>query len=136
MCEKAKEIQDQEILLYPHQFFALKDSRYAASYGELHQLNNVDLSRSNLIWLPRQDQLQEMINWNYNLRFYGFKMIEGFDPSFDIEWQIIKKSNGIYLEVEELKKVLFFQSMEEILLLMIMQEKFHKKWDGEDWQSV
>lgn len=62
----------------------------------------------NSIWLPRQDQLQEMINSNVNLtiQLHGFSDIVAVHP---------------------------MKSWEQLWLILIMWLKYNKTWDGEQW---
>jgi hypothetical protein len=64
-----------------------------------------------LVWLPRQDQLQEILgeNWKDNLLLICHWM----------EW----------------KSPLGLHSMEQLWLSFVMRQKFNKAWNGEDWIS-
>jgi len=73
-----------------------------------------------VIWLPRQDQLQEMLgsvsnvgrNWIFNLhRFIDFTQAQECNES----------------------RVGFAHSMEQLWLAHVMKEKFNKTWNGSDW---
>ena len=70
------------------------------------------------IWLPRQDQLQEMIDWEgkYNLVFVG-------------------SPQNIGLRVNKLTSYydLRFSSMEQLWIAFMMKENYNKIWNGEDW---
>jgi len=102
MCEKAKEIQ--------HQYFKTdKICHNEKNYYE-RGFPFPDDKSYNLIWLPRQDQLQEMINevnyhkvWN----FYEFVMDDIGSES--------KKS------------------MEQLWLAYVMRHKYNKIWSEKDW---
>ncbi len=63
------------------------------------------------VWLPRQDQLQDMINKD------PFKLHAGFDS-------FIFDSKG---------SMDWAQSMEQLWLAYTMKEKFNKVWNGEEW---
>ena len=67
-----------------------------------------------VIWLPRQDQLQEMVNENIN---YTIKL-HGFGGIFDLmnDPDIIKAT-----------------SWEQLWLAFVMKEKYNKTWDGGNW---
>ena len=65
------------------------------------------------IWLPRQDQLQEMVEdnvYNFVFDFYHFVM------------KLCRKQKNTSLP-----------SMEQLWLTFTMKEKFNKTWDGEKW---
>ena len=69
------------------------------------------------IWLPRQDQLQEMLSqhslWSKTLAFEFFLRKEG---SYDIKSYAFQ-----------------FTSMEQLWLAFVMEEKYNKVWNGENW---
>ena len=107
MCQKAGEIQ--------------------SIWGNRKYLNRCvfnrnwfDTSNEIYIWLPRQDQLQDMveahlsIKSNYNHILYHL-----------IAW-LDKFPRGEYLKYLQ-------YSMEQLWLAFVMHEKFNKKWDGEEW---
>ena len=75
------------------------------------------------IWLPRQDQLQEMVEcWTTN----------------PVE-KILRFAQGVYTypqleETEENQRYYFkFSSMEQLWLAFVMKEKYGKTWNGEEW---
>ena len=76
-----------------------------------------------LIWLPRQDQLQEMVGgffyyqWN---QFYKYLL----DRDFVVGDLISDIHNGI-----EEKPI----TWEQLWLAFVMKEKYNKVWDGEKW---
>jgi hypothetical protein len=71
--------------------------------------------KDEFIWLPRQDQLQEMINpkdssnATYNALMYCKEQID--------------------------KKFMIPESMEQVLLWYLMYSKYNKTWDGDKWSS-
>lgn len=67
------------------------------------------------IWLPRQDQLQEMLRGKYDIRtmcwdFNGF--LGGRRAGYSMK----------------------FNSMEQLWLAFVMLEKYNKIWNGMDWE--
>ena len=80
------------------------------------------------IWLPRQDQIQEMIEIQPNCWWTGYDRPHallnqfiygiGTDDGFPDEY---------YVE---------FRSMEQIWLAFYMQEKHNKVWDGTEWKTA
>ena len=70
------------------------------------------------VWLPRQDQLQDMLLYTpvrFAERFYNFlRYLITYD------W-------------EQWKVVCF--SMEQLWLAFVMKEKYGKVWDGETWSE-
>ena len=68
------------------------------------------------IWLPRQDQLQEMV--------YNEDRPRAWDLFCDFDEFIITHSR----EIGD-----YTLSAEQLWLAFVMYEKFNKKWDGNDW---
>lgn len=70
------------------------------------------------IWIPRQDQLQEMLgDYSYILAYiarfnheFAPRMFRGVNSPFDT-----------------------CTSMEQLWLAFVMEEKYDKSWDGMDW---
>ena len=76
--------------------------------------------RKGYIWLPRQDELQEMIEWSP--LDHPHTLIAMF-YDFDIEWlKDINRKDSV--------------SMEQLWLACVMDGKHHKKWDGEKWNDL
>ena len=70
------------------------------------------------VWLPRQDQLQEVLpGW-------------GSSPSYHII--VLNLLAGSVMN-EEYYYFRYFTSMEQLWLAFVMKEKYNKNWDGEDW---
>jgi len=109
MCEKANEIQ----VLRPTE----SNGDWCNWMGDTKCINvGIVILHKNIIWLPRQDQLQEMI----------------INPllSNGLINQIKDKLNNFKIEKEVQGKII---SMEQYLLLIVMQEKYNKVWNGKDW---
>ncbi len=102
MCEKAEEIQ----------------SLMPKIIGSPEEENRK-------VWLPRQDQLQEMLGFNtvatVNNQWYGggpLGLIQAFNHFISS------------LRTDEIA----FRSMEQLWLAFVMKEKHNKMWDGELWK--
>ena len=94
MCEKAKEIQGQR-------------------WGHITDDNFWDNQRLPwAVWLPRQDQLQEMVKE----KFTGWTY-----PG------VLNKLQKFCFEIS------YYNSMEQLWLAFVMKEKYSKVWDGENW---
>lgn len=98
MCEKAVEIQE----LRPT---VLKGDLSVKDFFKQHN-NGFDKS----IWLPRQDQLQEMAGCSWDEFYHGVI----------IGWSDCEEKQD---------------SMEKACLLSLMFEKFDKVWNGTDWEE-
>ena len=122
MCEKAEEIKEtripsnDDILLHnicpkcmletevhpnPMYMHICEHCKWSGNYNDLL-----------FIWLPRQDQLQKMVNEN-NLT----ALLQDF-----ISW-LSKQCN---LPMHN-------TSMEQLWLAFVMKEKYNKIWNGEEW---
>lgn len=127
-CEKAVEIQKQWEL-ESGDFFTrnLTDMVYTLDQGELDNINGIGRDRcskmpystwiSSKIWLPRQDQLQEMLRSKYDIRTMCWDF-NGFIGGRRVGYSII------------------FNSMEQLWLAFVMQVKFGKVWNGKEWEIV
>jgi len=120
MCEKAKEIQklvDKQVNFsdYIDEFIFGSNLNYFA-FKNL-RLKKDKYADNNITWLPRQDQLQEML----------------INPllSNGLIHQIKNKLNNFRIEKEVQGKII---SMEQYLLLIVMKEKYNKVWNGKDWE--
>lgn len=108
MCEKATKIQSGS------QFGHVKFNYFAGQSLRIYY-GGIDTIETHYIWLPRQDQLQEMLP-NYDL--------DSLEVKFHLWLNDINYSSN-----SELK------SFEQLWLAFVMKEKFNKYWDNEksDW---
>jgi hypothetical protein len=117
MCEKAKEIQT---LWNPKEgdvFFSGMFVNTAVDYENWSgDVSYAKEGRS--IWLPRQDQLQGMVDeGKYLSKATGLTFYCNVHSSMCPEWEYYKQ----------------FLTMEQLWLAFVMKEKFNKTWDGTDW---
>ena len=110
MCEKAEEVQR----LRPIQlgdWYAAQGNRCVCVIGSLaHPKLTADLFLGKDTWLPRQDQLQEMMPMPLSIVIDDFR-------NFCLQ-------DG---------QVWLFGSMEQLWLAFVMRDKYNKVWDGQDW---
>lgn len=98
----------------------LKGTNFLASNWVKHifELEN------SLLWLPRQDQLQEIVLGTYH--FYAlptfFKLFCGNEEMY--EGLYTKKGFGLANK---------FTSLEQFWLAFVMHEKYNKIWNEKDW---
>ncbi len=121
-CEKAEEIQKLKTPIVPV-------SLYRLTSGEVINGNTGDyianvesndcVLRYKYIWLPRQDQLQEMV------KLHPFELIAKFH-SFCM-WDE---------QYEDARENLLLVTMEQLWLVFVMNEKYNKVWNGTDWIEV
>ncbi len=79
-----------------------------------------------LIWLPRQDQLQEMV---INNPFKGLLNMHFFFADFFYDETMEEVGCGSQ-PIEPQK----FTSMEQLWLAFVMKEKYNKAWNGKEWE--
>lgn len=126
MCEKAEEVQKLKNLKeidsldegdFYYNPFQKKVLVYPFGYPN-HRWN-----RAQCIWLPRQDQLQEMVDYNDGSQY---ELIEEF-------WNWCNTENE-YGET----KFAIFKTMEQLWLSFIMWKLYHKVWDDnkEGWKEL
>ena len=85
-----------------------------AFYPECSWKGFDDTPKENLIWLPRQDQLQEMLAFEN----VPINSVAGV---------------GYLLCLLQYPIGLKCTSMEQLWLAFVMKEKYNKIWNGEDW---
>jgi len=95
MCEKAKEIQQ----LAPSPTYEDKEFWHIDDDGDN-------------TWLPRQDQLQEMVKRG-NAKFHPYNLL----------WRLMRFAHNSF----------DCTTMEQLWLAFVMKEKYNKTWNGEDW---
>jgi hypothetical protein len=135
MCD-CSEIQD-EWETSVGDFYALKDSPHTRMYwceeiGSIKVASAVLKDRvlwhggpfkdkDEVTWLPRQDQLQDMVR---DKEIYIHK-----EPG--MKW-------CLWLETDEMgpKEILYFETPEQLWLSIVMKERFNKTWNGEAWTSI
>lgn len=102
MCEKAEEIQE---LRTPRNYDDTMSFWYEGTPN---------------VWLPRQDQLQEMVGEKSEVMLLEYILCFVFDT---------KKH---WWRTEYTKQ---FDSMEQLWLAFVMKEKYNKIWIGDEWTS-
>jgi len=86
------------------------------------------------IWLPRQDQLQEIIGQYYALQdeiVYSSFYIEAAFLCF-VAWMNEQYCDEAYVCVP----TNVFDSGEKLWLAFVMEEKFGKRWLDDKWESI
>ena len=120
MCEKAKEIQALRVLANGDYEVRLK---YGKGQVEVHHHREITAHYrpENHLWLPRQDQLQEMVG--------GFNQ-----PRIDwLEW--LKHIYNHWSYGNPFDNANRFTSFEQEWLAFVMYECYREIWNGKDWVS-
>jgi len=137
MCEKAEEIQ-KEIRLYDVYAFMTEHEKYKIGvYGGERIFKATFLTGA--IFLPRQDQLQEMIlpelrkQQKYTHAYTKGQNAEGF-----IATCLIADFNSWLDRMFPWLKQEQCNSMEQLWLAFVMKEKFNKTWNDEkeEWTEL
>ena len=79
-----------------------------------------DMRRETSIWLPRQDQLQEMVKQHYDCTTHNVRMAFYWWYSDQV---LVNASYELWTD-------------ESLWLAFVMKEKFSKIWNGEDWNET
>ena len=113
MCRRATEIQN---IWEPNS----GDFTYIADIKSVNIYAWGQKKECSEVWLPRQDQLQGMWHpersetaWAWNSSLTAFLNV-----------------SDLYSPIEKSK-----MSMEQLMLCLVMHEKYGKKWDGKYWAA-
>jgi len=96
--------------------------------GRLHEPELTKLREQNCekngkwIWLPRQDQLQEMLDSEYTT----YDLFDMFDHDF-----LESSYGGAMVRCPDMIEMSW--SMEMFWLALVMKENYSKIWNGKDW---
>jgi len=117
MSESAKVIQKKWKPDFGDFFVSMSSDRTSACLSLVSELEKKVsyLKTIKAVWLPRQDQLQEMV-------------IEKYATPWDLAIafsNVLMADNASYFDA--------FDSMEKLWLAFIMLEKHRKKWKDEEW---
>ena len=116
MCEQAVEIQKKWVSELGD-FYTTNVSIGMEEYNTYVFMGLLD---EGFIWLPRQDQLQDMLREKYPNHYMFLKdMIIGFRNWFFEE--------DLFMGMEH------FDSMEQLWLAYVMHELYSKQWSGTEW---
>jgi len=122
MCDKATEIQERRDRLRLGDF-VWRGPKYLY---ETCICEKVICYREDMVWLPRQDQLQYMINTD--IPAGAFSLINRIHIfCYGQQPQVLKE---LFVIVDY---VIQFKSMEQLWLAFVMKEKYNKVWNGEEW---
>lgn len=146
MCEKAEEIQKSEPKYYPNNMGNWYQNKlrnlfcftcHSYTPGTYCQICGSKLTikedgyisvgdsaeEEDCIWLPRQDQLQEMVQSTED------------DCAGDMLWRVIIEIDGSQVDYSGTVSEYYhqFSTLEQLWLAFVMKEKYNKTWDGEKW---
>ena len=122
MCEKAIELQND--WLKGWSFYTVRNFRERLDEPVMCRkftyISEEDIE--DFIWLPRQDQLQDMVEGEFYGKIYSV-----------YAWMQINRVSGH----NETMEVEYCNSMEQLWLGYIMSEKYNKEWNIEkkEWEK-
>ena len=127
MCEKAEEIQNHSF--DEGDYHGLLQNGYWSAHNYCVEDGFVGVNPLKVFWLPRQDQLQEMVG-DLARKDWGANEFEAEVQFFAIEVIFSNDSGifGLHTGYEQ------FQSWEQLWLAFVMKEKYGKVWTGEEWK--
>jgi hypothetical protein len=118
MCDKSTEIQ----ILKPHylegEFVSNREDFEVQQAGDW--LPNSD---EQYIWLPRQDQLQEMIRQSFETELER--------ECLNVWYNVNQRFFSFWRDSPTLEQL--HGTMEQLWLAFVMKEKYNKVWNGKDW---
>ncbi len=133
MCEKAKEIQDLSFMFDPDDE---NINNLSACSGHHRVINDSDefaqhfiKDKETVIWIPRQDQLQEIAFSHIKTYLMHDKPLSLIKWIFDYTWDYQDGGTPQY-KGEKFKNC---SSLEQIWLMYVMETKYSKIWNGEEW---
>jgi len=119
MCEKAEKIQKIHQWEVGDWSWDITNKEWNILCPACHNYEHYPMSM--YIWLPRQDQLQEMVGEKSSGRLL-----------YEFHYWYINHLVGV--PIGENEKYYFLMSMEQLWLAFVMKEKYNKIWNGTDWK--
>ena len=134
MCEKADEIQKRRVFeTLAGDYIKHPDYRVPIIVGtdiQSHYINAYNGQKIRLkegfVWLPRQDQLQEMVK-------IGTMRIMQFDEEYSLEYW---KTQYFPENMESPNYEYCGKTLEFCWLHLVMQINYNKTWNGKEWVIV
>lgn len=102
-------------------------SRYGLEIASAGYCEGYGFNVKKVIWLPRQDELQEMVDEGNVL-----ELLSAFDCFIYTDFKIAPQNNLIQRRFWNLY-VTQFTSMEQLWLAFVMKEKYNKTWENGKW---
>ena len=134
MCEKAKEIQKlwkpiigdnfchKIIMKHTHADIVVNYSKGDNYYNSGVTGLRFKLAITSSNWLPRQDQLQKMLDFGGNPEWW---------PKLNVLKQFADKT----WQTSNVKSYQMpYRTMEQLWLALVMKNKYNKTWDKEEWK--
>ena len=135
MCEEAREIQQEHNIPTEGDWFVDGGLIEIFTERDSDDLGEIEYRRKYSLWLPRQDQLQEIVKDKVrDNQKTTHAYIRGSNPEGFINACLLTDFYSWQERTDCLS--LFFTSMEQLWLAFAMWEKFQKIWDDEKEEWV
>lgn len=134
MCEKTVEVQQLWEYKITDAYTYVGDiehNKIGIEYLLSSDIDSLFKNNKYFVWLPRQDQLQEMVLSKFIFRGDG---INYSNDTTRTELFTMMKS-FLYFICNTPGNELPNGSMEQLWLAFVMKEKFNKTWDGSNWNA-
>lgn len=122
MCEKAEEIQKPYYECLPGDWYYIwgYSNGIKIANGAIQPLGVTDKEiPSDSVWLPRQDQLQELVPEFIEKAGFVAPIASHF-----ADFAVACANNPLYWSLE---------TFEQLWLAFVMEEKYQKVWQKKDW---
>jgi hypothetical protein len=126
MCESARDIQRQWTFKIEDYIFDPADGEARVWFGYPSK------EYSEIIWLPKQDQLQE-IYIDFYIQNLRISRSEAFVHFLGWYASCLKESHDIGCNIGENCEYEEIDSCEELMLRYTMKLMYWKRWGGEGW---
>lgn len=106
-----------------HQMIGVDDKLAVLAQGDTDG-GGLHFLLSDCLWLPRQDQLQEMVKGERHYHLLAAEFAAYFHGTLDPFFAYVG-SDDYTVDSDN--------SMEQMWLAFVMKERWNKTWDGENW---
>ena len=129
MSKKAVEIQMlwiEDTREYGDYFAEIQSDGYITTdvFYSCPEENNLEYVK-NPVWLPRQDQLQDMLDLKPYSFGKSYKMNIGRTTD---KWTMYCEDGPVHCSFSKIS-----ESLEQLWLAFVMHEKYGKTWNGKEW---
>ena len=108
-------------------FFWYRDEQHQSGIVSIRGWDNITTATWEYIWLPRIDQLQEIMSESL------WEMIDKFADWLPIGNSVEYGVIGSVCWAKHKEYTSQFTSMEQLWLAFVMKKKYNKIWNGEEW---
>lgn len=126
MCQEAKELQKlrTDSLWQDGDFYTDDIQKKRDIISAWTDREDMPYKMYHPVWLPRQDQLQEMVS-----RVFDCHLISDFNEWLEVANECVPIGKDTY------RSKMLDYSMEQLWLAFVMKEKYNKIWNKEEWRK-